>query len=419
MSTEKPGIYNWGKHEGNLEKPIRIPLASVQIDDETWRDGMQGTQSLHHPTTEQKDEYIRKVVEFKYVDHLDIGFPASGPSHRKEIVALINSANAREIKPTFSTAGRAAAIDDGKAILEVAQKTGTQLRADLFLDVSSMRANIEGWDRQEKLKQAMRNIDLLKKEGLLVMFVPERSSVTLPEELFEACVLAAEKGVDRIAITDTTGVLDPTGTQKLFREVFENIGKRYPGIKFDFHGHNDLGMGTANCIVAAIEGVDCLHATARGIGERAGNVKLEELLVVLDMKGLRKIDGLHIQEFVKMAADILAVPIASHEPIVGQKSTETASGIHASTYEKVKKGAGLPDIYLPYSPENYGLKPLVRIGPVSSLANVRAFCEYLGIYDITEEKAEEVLAAAKSGWKILSPNDVKEIVGRNGDLTDK
>ena len=415
MNAEKGIIYNWGKHEG-LQQPIRNPRPPVEIDDETWRDGMQGTQATN-PSEEQKANYIKTAAELGYIDHLDIGFPASGPLHRREIINLINFAREQRLNLTFSAAGRGAAVDDGKSILEVAQKTGFPLRADLFLDASSMRASVEGWSREEKLRQTMKNIAFVRKEDLSVMFVPERASVTRPDELIEACIMAAEEGVDRIAIADTTGVLDPIGTQKIFREVFDKIGKRYPKIKFDFHEHNDLGMGTANCIVAAMEGVDGLHATARGIGERAGNVKLEELLVVLNIKELRKIDGSRIQAFAKMAADILNIPIGSHEPIVGQRSTETASGVHASTYEKVKKGENFPDIYFPFSPKDYGLIPLVAVGPLSGLANVRAFCERLGIKDVTEEKAREVLDIAKSEYRSLSEQDVRNIVGRNGELS--
>lgn len=415
MSVEKGAIYNWEKHDGP-EKTIRDLKARIEIDDETWRDGMQGTQAAHHPSLEQKASYIKIAAELGYVDHLDIGFPASGPTHRKEMIDLINFSTGKKLHLTFSAAGRGAAIDDGKSILEVAQKTGIPLRADLFLDASSIRANVEGWNREEKLRQAMKNIAFLKKEGLFVMFVPERASVTWPAELLEACTMAAEEGVDRIAIADTTGVLTPYGTSKLLRTIFEEIGSKYPDIKFDFHEHNDLGMATANCIVAAMEGVDGLHATARGIGERAGNTKLEELLVVLDIKGLRTIDGSRIQEFTKMAADILNVPIGSHEAIVGQRSTETASGVHASTYEKVRKGENLPDIYFPFRPQDYGLTPLVRVGPLSGLANVYAVCEKLGIKGVTEERALEILDAAKSEWRLLSEQDVKNIVGRNGEL---
>jgi 2-isopropylmalate synthase len=419
MSTEKQIVYNWKMHEGGPKEPVRTPRSQVQIDDETWRDGMQGTHSLHHPQTEQKMRYIKMAADLGYVDHFDIGFPASGPTHRQEMVTLVNFATEQKLKLTFSAAGRGAAIDDGKSILEVAQKTGIPFRADLFMDASSVRARVENWDREEKLKQTIENIAFLKKEGLSVMFVPERASVTSPQELLEACKLAAEEGIDRIAIADTTGALNFIGIQKLLREVFETIGKSYPKIKFDFHGHNDRGMATENSIAAAIEGVDCLHAAARGVGERVGNTKLEELLVNLDIDELRKIDGSHIQEFANLAADILNVPIAPHEPIFGKKSTETASGVHASTYEKNKKGEGLPDIYFPFSLKDYGLKPSVRIGPLSGLANVRVFCKELGIEDITEEKAQEVLHVAKTEWRILEEEDVRKIVGRDGELTDK
>jgi isopropylmalate/homocitrate/citramalate synthase len=358
------------------------------------------------------EKYNEMAVQLKLVDNFDIGFPGSGEHHKDQIVSLINFSVKRKHDVTFSTAGRGAAFNDISAIMEVGQRTGAPLRGDLFVDPSRSRADYEGWNRREKIDQTMENIKLLKSEGFSVMFVPERSSVTPPEELIEACTMAADNGVDRIAIADTTGVLDPIGTQNLFREVFERVGKSFPGIQFDFHEHDDLGMGTANCIVAVTEGVDGLHATARGIGERAGNVKLEELLVVLDLKGLREIDGSHIREFANMAADILNFPIALHESIVGAKSMETASGIHASAYAKGKIG-GAPDhnIYLPVpDPEKYGLESLVRIGPMSGLANVYWTLDRLGMKNVTDEKAQEILNSAKEGWKILSDKDVINIV---------
>lgn len=172
-------------------------------------------------------------------------------------------------------------------------------------------------------------------------------------------------------------------------------------------------MGIANCIVAAMEGIDRLHATSRGIGERAGNVELEQLLVVLNLQGLREVDTPQMQKFAKMAAEILSVPILSHEAIVGERSTETASGVHASTYEKVRQGENLPPIYFPYRPEDVGLIPHVRIGPMSGLSNVYAYCEEIGIKNISEERAMEILDVAKNNWGLLSEAEVKGILGRN------
>jgi len=415
VSIEK-GIYNWEKHDGP-DKPIRRLKSCIEIDDETWRDGMQGTQVVHHPTTEQKMHYIKTAAELGYVDHFDIGFPASGSLQRDEIVHLIEASKKTNL--TFSAAGRGAAVDDVKAIIEVAQRSGKEVEADLFLDASSLRSNIEQWDRNEKLRQLRRNIVFAKREGLPVMFVPERASATSPQELLEVCVMAADEGVDRIAIADTTGVLTPYGTSKLLRTIFEEIGKKYTNIKFDFHEHQDLNMGIANCITAAMEGVDRLHATARGIGERAGNVELEQLLVVLNLQGFRDVKTSQIQAFAKMAANILSLPIGSHESIVGEKSTETASGVHASTYEKVRKGGNIAHIYFPYNPEDVGLKPRVRVGPLSGLANVYAYCAELGIRDVTEEKAREILDIAKKNWGLLSEEDIKNVLGRGGDISGK
>ena len=411
MSNERLQVYNWNKHEGP-STPIRAPKIQVEIDDETWRDGMQGTHVITHPHTENKALYIAAAATFGYVDHFDIGFPGSGERHRQEIISLVNGAQEQKLPVSFSAAGRGAAIDDITAILEVAQKTGYPLGADLFLDGSSLRAEVEQWDRTEKLQQLKNNISIVKKEGLPVMFVPERASTTSPEELFEVCDIAASLGVDRIAIADTTGELNSYGTTQLFREVFDKVGSHYPDIKFDFHEHDDLGMGIANSMVAAQEGVDRLHATARGIGERAGNVNLEKLLVVLKLQGFRDIDTRNIQEFARLAARILSVPILDHEPIVGERSTETASGVHASTYEKVQRGEGLPPIYFAFPPESVGLRPHVRIGPMSGMANVRAFCEEIGIKDVTDEKAHELLIFAKERWALLSEDDVRLFLGR-------
>lgn len=411
MRKEYEGIYDWNTHVGPLE-PQRAPRTRVEIDDETWRDGMQGTQSEKQPPTELRDEYIGTAASKGYIDHLDIGFPGSGVMHRDQIVSLVESSKKRHDNVTFSVAGRAAAIDDARAIVEIAERTGVPLEADVFWDVSKIRSKVEGWDREKLIEKTLENIRFLKREGLSVMFVPERASATSPDELFPLISMAADNGADRIAIADTTGVLTPYGTLNIFRETFKQIGKKYPDLKFDFHEHDDLKMGIANCVVAAQEGVDRLHATARGIGERAGNVDLEQLVVVLNVQGFRDADTTEIIPFTHLASDILNVAHQNtHEAIIGEQWPETGSGVHASTYGKM----GDVPIYFPFDPREVGLEPKVRIGPMSGLANVRIFCESIGIQDVTEEKAQEILDAAKSTWSLLSEQTVRQIMRRNGD----
>ncbi len=403
--------YNWSNHRGPTE-PVRPPNKSVEIDNESLRDGMQGTQVSLHPDIEKVFRYLDELSRLKYSEHLDLGFPASGPEHRQRITTLIDYSKGKNHGFTFSVAGRGAAVDDVAAAIDVSQKSGKLEETDLFLDASTLRATEEGWNKDEMLVRVKKNIEFAKAHDLSVMFVPERASETSPEELFEACTIAADAGADRIAIADTNGVLTPMGTSNIFRSVFAEIGTKYPNIAFDFHEHDDLTMGIANCVVAANEGVDRLHATSRAIGERAGNVPLEQLLVVLNLNGFRQVDTPRIQEFAQMAADIFSVPIRSHEPIIGPESTATASGVHASGYRKSR------NIYTPFptGPEYVGLKQKVSIGPLSGLSNVYAFCEQRGIELPTEEKAREILDFAKGKWGLLSETDVKNLLGRNGDL---
>lgn len=401
-------VYKWNKHESDIGQ-VRFPNGRVEIDNESFRDGLQGTQVSHHPTTEQISQYLVETERLGYSDHFDIGYPGS-TGHKPRVIELVNFTKEKNLDLTMSAAGRASAIDDVKAVIEVAQSTGFPIEADLFLDISLSRAESEGWDREAMLEKMRENIILTKKEGLSVMFVPERASVTPPIELFNACKIAADAGADRIAIADTTGRLSPRGTTNIFRAVFSEIGSRYPHVKWDFHEHGDLQMGVANSLVAAEEGVDRLHVASRAIGERAGNVALEQLLVVLHLEELRDVDTTQIQKFAQMAANMLSVPIRPHEAIVGPESASTASGIHARGYEKNL------EIYSPFpgGPEFVGLEPLVRIGPMSSLANVNEFCKQLGIEPPTEEKGIEILTLAKHNWGLLEAEDVKGILGRNG-----
>lgn len=413
MKTEfELGLYNWSKNN-KIEQPVKRPQEWVEIDDETCRDGLQGTQSSKHPSTIKRIEYLIAASKMRYIDHADIGFPGSGAKHRQGIIEMVKTVDSEKVGITLSVAGRGSAVDDIRAILEVSKKTNHPLEADIFLDVSEVRAKVEGWNRKEKLSQLKQNISILKKEGLPVMFVPERATTTSPDELYEALKMSADLGVDRLCIADTQGIITPAGVSNIFRWVFNEIGEKYKEIKFDFHEHNDLGMGIANCLVAASEGVDRLHATARGIGERAGNVNLEQLLVVLSTTGLRKTDVTKIKIFSTMAAKILGVKIPSHEPIIGDRSTETASGVHASVYGKSEKHEELPPIYFPFNLKDIGAKAVVRIGPGSGISNVRIFCEQeLGIKDVSEEKAREILDYASEQWGLLSKAAVKRILGR-------
>src|SRR3989344_2723826 len=100
MSRE---VYNWAQHPG-VSKHVRTPVDRVEIDNETWRDGMQGSQVVHHPSVDQRARYLIETARLGFSDHFDIGFPASGERHLQETVTLIDFSRTESLGLTFSAA---------------------------------------------------------------------------------------------------------------------------------------------------------------------------------------------------------------------------------------------------------------------------------------------------------------------------
>ncbi|MCL5970218.1 MAG: hypothetical protein M1450_01815 [Patescibacteria group bacterium] len=400
-------INPWSVFKGP-ENPVARPVTYIKINNEK-RDGCQGAQILTHPKVEKEIELLSMETTLGYIDHADIGFPASHPSHQRRIEQIVEFVDKEHLPITLSCAARGAAFSDIKPILTIANKYGVALESDIFLDPTEERASAQGWNRKEKLKQLETNIKIIKKQGLPVMVVPERATAAKPEELAEMCKIAADCGADRICITDTQGIANYKVIENIFRFVFQEFGTKYPDIKWDFHGHNDLGMGVANCLVAAHEGVDRVHATALGIGERAGNVDLVNLLIVLNLEGLRtKPDGQEddlsrIQQYSELASKILGVPIPKNAPIVGENAFKTTSGVHANQYYHEGQLKNCEHhIYLPFDPKEVGREAGIEVGPMSGLSNVYGKSHQLGISEMTEEVALQILQYAKKHMVMIS-----------------
>jgi isopropylmalate/homocitrate/citramalate synthase len=387
-----PDEFDWSKFDGGYNLPVRNPVANVQIDDETLRDGLQGTQLDTHPTTEGKKFYLASMAHNGFIEHADIGFPGSEELHKEELKEIMRFAIESNLPTTLSTAARGASGEDVRAIIDLSKNfDGYPLEADVFLDGSSYRAKVQNWDRDEKLQGLKDNIKLLKQNGLPVMFVPERATSTSPEELLETCRIAADLGADRICIADTVGVANESAIRNIFRFSFDKLGREYPELKWDAHFHNDRNLAMANCLTAAEEGVDRVHATMFCIGERSGNVDILQLLLNLNLEGFRDDDLTKMKEVANIASKILKYEPAENSAVYGDNAFGTSSGVHASG----------KSIYHLVSPDLIGQKSKTEIGPFSGRANVEAkLCE-LGI-ESTSEIVDSILHEAKQSRGLLS-----------------
>jgi D-citramalate synthase len=190
-------------------------------------------------------------------------------------------------------------------------------------------------------------------------------------------------GISHFMLPDTLGVLSPD-------EVFSSLGdmcKRYPELQFDFHPHNDYGLATANVMAAVRAGVYSIHCTVNCLGERAGNVSLAEVAVVLrdKMNMQLSIDESHIVRISAMVENFSGKRVAANAPIVGADVFTQTAGIHADGDHK----GGLYKTKL--GPERFSRTRSYALGKMSGKASLKKNLEMLEL-DLSEENQKKVLA---------------------------
>jgi 2-isopropylmalate synthase len=193
------------------------------------------------------------------------------------------------------------------------------------------------------------------------------------------------------------------------RQLIQEIGA---DVKVDWHGHNDRGLGVINTITAMTSGADRVHATALGIGERVGNCSMDQLLVNLRLMGYIDTDLSGLRRYVEAASHATGVPIPGNYPIFGDDAFRTATGVHAAAIIKArKKGEDwLADrIYSGVPAAMVGSRQRIEIGFMSGVSNVAHWLVERG-FEPTEHLVEEILRAAKERDRVLTDDDVLQII---------
>ncbi len=216
------------------------------------------------------------------------------------------------------------------------------------------------------------------------------------EYVFQYLDFITSQPVKRVMLPDTLGILTP-------EEVFDfltDIINRYPKTHFDFHGHNDYDLGTANVLEAMKAGVHGLHLTVNGMGERAGNAPLASAIAVLH-------DFMpHIQSSVvekslygisKLVESFSGIRIPANKPVVGENVFTQTAGIHADGDKKNKL------YFSDLMPERFGRQRKYALGKTSGKANIENNLQQLGI-QLCEEDLKKVTQ------RIIELGDKKEVV---------
>jgi D-citramalate synthase len=216
------------------------------------------------------------------------------------------------------------------------------------------------------------------------------------EYVFQYLDFLVTQPVRRIMLPDTLGILIPS-------EVYEfvsSIIQRYPNIHFDFHGHNDYDLGTANVLEAVRAGAHGLHLTVNGMGERAGNAPLASAIAVLndfipDVK--TSVNEKSLYSISKMVESFSGIRVPTNKPVVGENVFTQTAGIHADGDKKNKL------YFSDLMPERFGRQRHYALGKTSGKANIENNLQQLGI-QLSEADLKRVTQ------KIIELGDRKEVV---------
>jgi len=388
----------------------------VMLDDETLRDGLQSP-SVIDPPLDTKVELLH-LMEKLGVETADVGLPGAGPRQREAVLRLCREIAHNRLRIQPNCAARTLMVDI-QPIAEVSQRTGVPIEACVFIGSSPIRQYAEEWDVDHILRHSREAIEFAVGEGLPVMYVTEDTIRSSPDHLRILLTAAAEAGASRFCLCDTVGAATPEAVFNLVAWVKELIDELGGDIGIDWHGHRDRGLDLANTLAAIRAGATRVHGTALGVGERVGNTPMEQLLLNMKLLGIRDDDLTHLPDYVELASRATGVPIAVNSPIIGRDAFRTATGVHAAAVVKAlrKRDTWLADRVYSGVPASWvGRSQEIEIGPMSGGSNVKHYLTSRGLPN-TQELVQALLAAAKKSDRVLSEEEVLEVVHRTDPST--
>lgn len=394
-------IYDWNT---DGEQPSR-PARKIEFDDETLRDGLQSP-SVTDPSIEDKLRILH-YMDAIGIDNADIGLPGAGPHVQKTVERLAREIVDQKLSVYPSAAGRTHE-NDIKPIVEISQRVGIAIEADLFIGSSPIRQFAEEWDLDWIIEQSAKAVRFAVSQGIPVMYVTEDTTRAKPEDIEKLYTAAIDAGAARICIADTVGHATPWGTRNLVRFVRKLVDRVNPNVKVDWHGHEDRGLGVINCIAALEAGADRVHGSAGGIGERVGNTPMDLLMVNLKLMGWIDNDLTVLPEYVKHVTRVTNVSLDDRYPVFGRDAFRTGTGVHAAAIIKArKKGSDwLADrVYSGVPAGMFGLQQIIEVGPMCGLSNVIYWLDAHG-YPQEETLAKEIFSLAKSTNRVLTDEEL-------------
>lgn len=365
-------------------KKTKLPK-QVRIFDTTLRDGEQ-TPGVSF-TPDQKILIARQLDKLG-VDTIEAGTPASSDGERKAVAAIAKAGLNAEI------CGLARPIKE-----DVDAALGCDVDCvHVFISTSDLHLkHMLKMTRGQVLQRAVEYVEYAKDHGVVVEFSAmdaTRTDLTFLKQIYQAVI---DVGADRINVPDTVGVITPGGMNYLISQL-----KPIIKVPISVHCHDDLGLAVANSLAAVEAGAEQVQVAVNGIGERAGNASLEEIVIAFRvLYGIKpKIRTKLLVETSDLLERMTGIPVPPNKAIVGDNAFAHVSGIHAHGVLE------FPGTYEPISPELVGHHRRLALGKLTGRHSVEKQLRTIGVKATKVQLTEITERVKKLGDKGKRVTDI-------------
>ncbi len=395
--TEKWFVSPWN-YEAEVTSPFQfLPAKEIKIHDITLRDGEQQAGIIY--TYEDKIRIAKALAEAG-VHRIEAGMPAVSKVDEAAIKDIVQMG----LKSEIFAFSRCMVSD-----VKLAKECGVK---GVVVEIPSSEHVIKyayGWELQKAIDLSVEATLLAKELGLYTVFFPidaTRAELGWFLDLIEQ--IATKGHMDALAVVDTFGGLSPHAVPYLIKKIRERIKK-----PLEPHFHDDFGLGVANTLMALAAGSSVAHTTVTGIGERAGNCPMEDVvLALLTMYGIDI--GIKTEKFFslsKLVRELSKTEIPGNRGIVGERLLNVESGIVAAWVRRCRDKHPLE--LGPFVPSLVGQNPVqIVIGKSSGVDTVVEYLEKIGADASQEQKeamVQKIKDAAIKKKRLLSVEEFKQI----------
>ena len=345
----------------------------VQVYDSTLRDGEQ----MPGVAFDTEDKIaIAKALDDARVPEIEAGFPSVSPTEFETIKSIIDL----DLDADILVLSRCCEPD-----LDRVRKLEIDL-VMLFIATSDIHLMDKlHMDRQQVMDKASRAFDFCKDQGIPFSFSSEDTTRSDLSYVRDLNWMAVEHGAKRVGVTDTVGCATPDAMEHIVSFLREDLP-----CHLSVHCHNDFGLANANAIAAVMAGATHVATTVNGIGERAGNVPLQEFVLTLEAlyNVTTGLDLTRLTPVSELVSRLSGVPLHPNQPITGRNVFSHESGIHvAAVFNN-------PFTYEPLTPESVGNERRIIMGKHTGHRAVRHVLHERGL-EFTNEQLEHILSEVK------------------------